>query len=390
MQSNKTASPAPVPDLNQGKDRSTGKLSPRSFMRGRRPHLFSDTHLTPQSVLDRSVLDHHLSTLTSRKEEFVFEHFARRLAEKEICPNLIPQTGPTGGGDSKVDTETYSVAEEISSCWFEGEQSAGQQRWAFAFSTKREWKPKVKEDVRKLAGTGRGYTRAFFITSQYVPDRDRGALQDGLQKEHCLPVEILDRTWILERVFKNGREQLAIDALGLASKIQIFTAKGPIDSARQVELEELERDIADSNRYAGTPFALVEDCLQAARLARGLELPRVEVDGRFERASRIARTRGLKFQQLRVAYEKAWTDYWWHEDFESFVNEYEIAEALALETSGISELELLCNLWQVLSAAAQLQYVGSATARLDERTGLLKKQLRSIEKDRQRPAAALL
>ncbi len=31
--------------------------------------------------------------------------------EVEICPDLLPQPGPTGDGDSKVNSETYPVAE---------------------------------------------------------------------------------------------------------------------------------------------------------------------------------------------------------------------------------------------------------------------------------------
>jgi hypothetical protein len=88
-------------------------------MRARHPDLFSDTKTIEYAYLDRAMLDHHLDTLTSRKQELVFERFARKLAEKEICPNLVPQTGPTGGGDSKVDTETYPVSEEIAARWYE-------------------------------------------------------------------------------------------------------------------------------------------------------------------------------------------------------------------------------------------------------------------------------
>jgi hypothetical protein len=32
-----------------------------------------------------------LETLTNRKQEYEFEHFCRKLAEKEICPNLRVQ-----------------------------------------------------------------------------------------------------------------------------------------------------------------------------------------------------------------------------------------------------------------------------------------------------------
>jgi hypothetical protein len=92
-----------------------------------------------------------LETLTRRKQEIEFEHFCRRLSEKEICPNLLPQTGSTGGGDSKVDTETYPVSDEISLRWYEGKgREASQERWAFAFSTKKDWRSKVRSDVEKI------------------------------------------------------------------------------------------------------------------------------------------------------------------------------------------------------------------------------------------------
>ncbi len=83
-----------------------GKPNYREFMRARRPELYSDTLKVEISEMDRRQFEFHLHSLTSRKEEVAFENFARALAEKELCPNLIPQTGPTGGGDSKVDTET--------------------------------------------------------------------------------------------------------------------------------------------------------------------------------------------------------------------------------------------------------------------------------------------
>lgn len=55
------------------------------------------------------MLDYYLESLTSKNLEKTFEEFCRKLAESELCPNLLPQTGPTGGGDSKVDSKTYPV-----------------------------------------------------------------------------------------------------------------------------------------------------------------------------------------------------------------------------------------------------------------------------------------
>src|ERR1700683_5699740 len=129
-------------------------LTPNQFMRARRPERFSDSVASDEPILDRSILEHHLSTLTNRSQETAFATFARHLAEREVCPNLLPQTGPTGGGDSKVDSETYPVAEEIAARWYEANsQPAATEHWAFAFSTKKAWKPKLKSDLASIAGT---------------------------------------------------------------------------------------------------------------------------------------------------------------------------------------------------------------------------------------------
>ena len=158
-------------------------FSPREFLKGRRPERFSDTLRTDQPVLERALLEYHLMTLTSRGQERDFELFARHLAQKEICPNLLPQTGPTGGGDSKVDSETYPVADDLSLAWFVGNaREAAIERWGFAFSAKEDWRPKVRSDVAKIATTGRGYKKAFFVTNQYVPDRVRADVEDELTR----------------------------------------------------------------------------------------------------------------------------------------------------------------------------------------------------------------
>ena len=73
-------------------------FSPKDFLKARRPERFSDTAVEEVTELDRSLLEFHLSSLTSRSQETDFERFARQLCEREICPNLLPQTGPTGGG----------------------------------------------------------------------------------------------------------------------------------------------------------------------------------------------------------------------------------------------------------------------------------------------------
>ena len=75
-----------------------GRLVPRNYLRARRPERFSDSVPNEWTILDRAILEYHLASLTSRSEEVDFETFARQLAQREVAPNLIPHTGPTGGG----------------------------------------------------------------------------------------------------------------------------------------------------------------------------------------------------------------------------------------------------------------------------------------------------
>jgi len=373
---------------NQAKDT---KLLPSEFMRSRRPHLFSDSEILEQTQLDRSTFEYHLETLTNRKQELDFEYFARKLSEKELCPNLVPQTGPTGGGDAKVDSETYPVSSEIFSRWYYADtkgREGATDRWAFAFSTKEDWKAKVRADVKSIAETNRGYKVAYFITSRFAKAKEKAAIQDELRKAYGLDVQILDRTWIVEKVFTNHRENLAVETLKLNVPLANVPHKGPRDLSREAELSELEKQIDDPERYNGINYQLVEDALQAALLARGLELPRVEVDGRLERACRLATEIGIRPQQLRCAYNKAWTSFWWYDDFSSFNQIYDSVEKL-VEPSQTAELELLQNLWQLVYASVRNSHLRKSDARLDERTATLRQYLEELQRNTNRPSAAL-
>jgi hypothetical protein len=209
-------------------------FSPNRFLRARRPERFSDSVVIEGPSLDRSVLEYHLDTLTSRAQETQFERFARRLAEREVCPNLLPQTGPTGGGDSKVDSETYPVADDLSMGWYVGVgREAASERWGFAFSANKDWRAKVRSDIAKIASTGRGYAKAIFVTNQYVPDKARASIEDKLRKANSIDVRILDRTWILDRVFEHHHETLAIEELGITTLVRREVRRGPLDTQRE-------------------------------------------------------------------------------------------------------------------------------------------------------------
>lgn len=365
-------------------------FSPREFLKARRPEKFSDSVSEQKQTLDRSMLEYHLSTLTSRSQETDFERFARRLAEKEICPNLLPHTGPTGGGDSKVDTETYPVADALSLGWFAGiGREAATERWAFAFSAKKEWQEKLQSDIAKIAGTGRKYRKAFFITNQFVKDKFRGQVEDKLSKKYKLDVRVLDRSWILDKVFGNGHQSIAIEELRLSLPTSTNVRTGPLDLQKKGELDAVESRIKEATEQKRFGFQLVADCIEAAELARSLEFPRSDVDGRFLRAQRVANEYGGQHQQLAAAYQWAWTTYWWFEDYKGFSEQYGEVESLAKGSDNVHDLELLSNLWCGLQSSVRRGSLDASSAKLDARTEVLFGELERLKKEDDRPSSAL-
>lgn len=329
---------------------NSNQPSYREFMRARRPELYSDTLKVEECEMDRRHFEFHLHSLTSRKEETAFENFARALAEKELCPNLIPQTGPTGGGDSKVDTETYPVATSISTLWYEGDPSRStSERWAFAVSAKAKWKPKIESDVEKIGGTGRPYSLIYFISNQAIRDKARADTEDALKAKFGIEVRILDRSWIIEKVSSHKRWELVAETLQFDLPRTMRAVPGPLDAGRLRDLEVLDAKIEGSTGDRVT-FELVEKSLQSALLARGLDKPRMEVDGRFERAERLARSIASTRQQHRIWYQRAWTAIWWFNDPTEALRLYDLEAAQILQSEWIWELEDLVNLWLALQS----------------------------------------
>lgn len=365
-------------------DEREKKTSPREFLYARRPERFSDSFVEEVTETDRTLLEYHLETLTSRSQETEFERFARALIKVEICPNLLPQTGPVGGGDSKVDSETYPVAEELELSWYIGQGSgAASERWAFAFSAKKQWPGKLRSDIAKVAATKRDYKKAFFVTNQFVRDKKRAELEDELRKAHQIDVRILDRSWILDVIFEHGRQEIAINELGISQMIRKERRLGPLDLQRESELSSLEEKIEQATTSQAITHSTVESCIDAALVSRELDRPGIETLGRFDRARIMAEKHGTTHQSVRVAYDRAWTTYFWFEEMDEFSKLYDEVERHTAGTSNVYELELLTNLWMLLHGSRQ------NPSDCEVQTETLKSRLAAIAENEATPSAAL-
>lgn len=365
-------------------------LSPRTFLKAARPERFSDSVRVQEFRIPRTLLEYQLESITSRSQEGAFEQFARKLAEREVCPNLLPHTGPTGGGDSKVDSETYPVADQLALAWYVGTgRSASNERWAFAFSAKREWKPKARSDIAKIAATGRGYKKAIFVSNQYVPDKERAKIEDELRQQHGLDVRIFDRTWILDRVYEGRHEQLAIDELAMDVEPRHDLRLGPRDAAREQALKQADESVDRAARQGPVGSAMVHDMLYSATLARSLERPRTEVEGRLARARAAADELGSHHLQASAAYQEAFTAFFWFEDYPLFLKKLGDFDALVRGSDNSNDLQNACTLFSALWTGVTQGLIDPAKAELDARRTRLLADLDALAANVSRPSAAL-
>lgn len=370
------------------KQASEKVVSPSQFMRQIRPELYSDSTARTSHQLEAPVLSHHLDTLTDRNQTHEFELFCRKLCERTICPSLRPATGPEGGGDSKADTESTPVSEEINRLTYVGLANRGSERWAFAFSAKKTWAEKSRSDVAGIVATNRGYTKIFFVTSRAARARDRARVEDELTREHGVQVTIHDRSWILDEVIDKNRRDLAYNYLGIGGETRELNL-GPSDYSRKQQLADVEKDLSDPDTFVGMPMQRAAEALLAAKLARELELPRVEVEGRFLRAVRLADDGGTYRQQVAARYETLWTEFWWFDDMKAIVGGYDGFEELVIDSEQATNLEMLCNLAQLLFNSVLHQHLSAEQAKLQPRISRLSGRLAMLAADPERPNNAL-
>ncbi|WP_417794819.1 hypothetical protein [Terasakiella pusilla] len=358
-------------------------------MREWRPHLFSDSSRVGAYKLDRSEFSHWLDTLTERNQHKDFEIFCRHLCERIICPNLRTQTGPEGGGDGKVDTETYAVSVEIAQRWFVGDANAATERWAFAMSAKEEWAPKVRSDVKGIVETGRQYDRIYFLTSRPVKAKRSHDLEKELADEYGVPVTILDREWLIEKTLENGFEDLAYKDLGAGTYEPEKELIGPNDFRRNQKLEEIEERIKKLGAARSDQTQLVSDTYEAARLSRNLERPRFETEGRYHRAINLAKKSGSHDQVLRANYEYCWAMFWFHDDVEPMNRMYEEIENIALSSGTAADLSKVGNYLNVMTSHAARNFETAEHLNLDERSARMAEQLTAMSQNASRPNNAL-
>jgi hypothetical protein len=227
------------------------------------------------------------------------------------------------------------------------------------------------------------------VTSQFARSKDRARLEDELTKEHGVPVVVHDRSWIMTEILEKDRKDLAFNYLGIGEAKNDPLRLGPTDYSRTQQLVEIEKSLNDPDAFRNMERQRVTEALISAKLSRNLERPRIETDGRFQRAIRLANEDGNYRQKLEAQYEHIWTGFWWFDDVALVNNSYTAFEAMALTTDHMANVEFLCNLHQLLVIAVEHGHLSREECRLDERAATLREALEKIAANKGRPNNSL-
>ena len=217
---------------------------------------------------------------------------------------------------------------------------------------KKDWSGKIRSDTEEIHKTGRSYAKVFCITSEFARDKTRATLEDELSKNTAFRLLSLIGIGFLIRFLQNKRQKLAIEELKMGDGLEEKKEAGPLDSQRKKQFDELNSSIAEDVSKSSVTIKTVDECLDAALIAAELDEPRQDVESLFDRAIRFANEHGTSDQQFTALYQRAWTTFFWFEDFNAFLKQYDAIEKLALASNNIFSAERLNNLWGLLSALA--------------------------------------
>lgn len=315
-----------------------------SYYRKKKPEKFSDTIETHEIPLTVELFEQQMMLLSTKKMQSQFENFVVAVAKRLITPNIKPQTGPDGGGDGKVDAETYQVSDDIADKWYAGEDTAkGKELWAIAISCKKQWKPKAESDIEKIVGANRGYTRALFFSNQPIKASTRVNVEQTLSQKYGFKVEIYDAQWFEKAVFQDRCIDLALEHLGFSDEYKRHTViVGPNDKWRRERLEEIEKSIL--RHVDGLDTGYVDELHDACILSRGLELPRTEVEGRFYRAMNECERHGSPQQMFLLKYDHAWTCFFWYRDIEATYKDFQELKKYVEKDCTVTRIERFTNI----------------------------------------------
>ena len=287
-----------------------------------------------------------------------------------------------------MDAETYEVTTDISDKWYVANGGASEkEKWAFAISCKKQWKPKITTDIEKVVNTNRGYTRVLFFSNQFIKSSTRVDIEKDLSNKFNIEVSIFDALWCTNAVFYHGCKDIALDCLNFSDeykkKREII---GEIDKYRLDRLDEIENSIL-LRQINGVDTGYIDELQEACILSRGLERPRIETEGRFSRALRECEYHGSTQQKFNIIYDHAWTSFFWFEDIDAVHKDLLKLKGFINDNCSVIRIEKMTNILTNLINAERAGLIDSK--KVEPEIKYIKELCNTLEKRGDKPSSLL-
>jgi hypothetical protein len=160
-----------------------------------------------------------LENLSERNGQHEFEHLCRHFARHRICFNVLPATGPVGGGgDQGRDFESFrTFIQGLGSGKFGG--AAEGKKLAFACSLQKEVNRKIRSDVASIMSHRESIDIIYFFSSRPVSISKRHSYQAWARKTYKVELEIVDREALAEQLSDPEIFWIAVSYLNVPSEI---------------------------------------------------------------------------------------------------------------------------------------------------------------------------
>lgn len=200
----------------------------------------------------------------------VFAQLAKSLIHRRKCANIVPATEPSAGGDLGQDLRTQRVLLDSDGRFrFYASAPTVNERWIFAFSIRKDWKPKLASDAEKIVRNNLRPDAIIFVTNQFIsPEHIKIDEEQSIKEKYGVSCEILDGQWILDHLYESDYI-LAVELLGCPPEsdprlMEMFQRlyglqEGGLTEEDAQELEQLKQQVQYRNRYLDRPEHLLQD-----------------------------------------------------------------------------------------------------------------------------------
>jgi hypothetical protein len=201
-----------------------------------------------------------LENLSERNGQHEFEHLCRHFARHRICFNILPATGPVGGGgDQGRDFETFrTFIYGLGNDKFAAQ--GDHKRLAFACSLQKQVEKKIRSDVKTVMDGMQRPDMIYFFSSRSVTVAARHKLQSWAQKAHNVELEIVDGEALAEQL--SDAEVFWIAAKYLNVPLEIFPPLPDTHDEYKTKKDTWTKSTSSPSRYSD--FVELKRCARYA------------------------------------------------------------------------------------------------------------------------------